>query len=43
MQDFAIKFNSNAFRLSPESPPINIGELASGDSRQIRINLTTNN
>lgn len=42
-QDFAIKFNSNAFKLSPESPPINIGELASGESKQARINLTTTN
>jgi hypothetical protein len=29
--------------LSPESPPINIGELASGESKQARINLTTEN
>jgi hypothetical protein len=29
--------------LSPESPPVNIGELSSGESKQARITLTTEN
>lgn len=38
-----MKFNSNAFSLSPESPPIPIGDLNPGESRSARLKLTTEN